>query len=254
MRESALERVPLVWHSESSRHQVLRRVRCGAHHVGHTGSARCRACRPRCGTPPRVRPLRGSRGLHDGVGEPRRRRGAGSALALLRDGADDHRSLRRDRREVHRRRCHGRLGNADRPRGRRRAGGACRARSDCSRDVARGRSRRAWSPRASRDPHRRGRGHSGSRGPGNGRRRPRQHRIAHPVRRGARPGARRRSNATRDGGVDRLRGGRRARAQGQGRGGTAVARASRDCGPAGRHAVGRRSKRRSSAAIESCGS
>ena len=128
------------------------------------------------------------------------------------------------------------------------------ARADCRRDVARRRGRRAWSPRTSRDPHGRGRGHAGGRGPGNGRRRPRQHRIAHPVRRGAGPGARRRSDATRDGGVDRLRGGRRARAQGQGGGGTALARASRAPRAGGRPPRRRASRRRSSAAIASCGS
>ena len=47
---------------------------------------------------------------------------------LLRRGAHDHRALRRHRREVHRRRGDGRLGRADRARGRRRARGPRRPR------------------------------------------------------------------------------------------------------------------------------
>ena len=59
---------------------------------------------------------------------PRRRGGAGAALPVLRLLPAAHRALRRHRGEVHRRRGDGRLGDAGRAGGRRRAGRAGRAR------------------------------------------------------------------------------------------------------------------------------
>ena len=86
--------------------------------------------------------------------------------------------LRRDGREVHRRRGDGRLGHADGDRGRRRARGARRARPGRGGDRARRRGRRGGAPRPRRRPHRRGGRVARRRGRGDGRRRPRQHRLA----------------------------------------------------------------------------
>ena len=66
-------------------------------------------------------------------------------------------------------------------------------------------------------------------------------------------GARRRGDPARDGADDRLRGRRRARAEGQGRADAAVAGAPGRLRRARRAEVGRASRRRSSAATASCG-
>ena len=98
----------------------------------------------------------------------------------------------------------------------------------------------------------RGRGHARRHEPGHGRRRPREHRGADPVGRRAGHRPRRRGDVPRRQRVDRVRGGRRADAQGQGRAGPGLARAA-----GGRRArrprpVGRCSRRRSSGATTSC--
>ena len=95
------------------------------------------------------------------------------------------RALRRHGREVHRRRGDGRLGHADRDRGRRRASRPRRARSRRRRERARRRGR-TLSSGSSRSSHRRSRRHDRRRRPGHGRRRSRQHGLACPV--GRRPG------------------------------------------------------------------
>ena len=182
----------------------------------------------------------------------RRRGDARAPLALLRHVPAADRALRRHGREVHRRRGDGRLGHADRDRGRRRARGPRRARPRRRRLGARRRGRRRRAAGARRRPHRRGRGHDRRRGPGHGRRRPRQHRLADPVGRRAGHRLRRRGDAARDRADDRLRGRRRARAQGQGR---ACRRSGGRCGSSpARAARSSRtgSRRRSSAATASC--
>ena len=199
-------------------------------------------------TPPRHGPLRRPRRVHGARRRPRRRGRPRAADPLLRHVARDHRALRRHRREVHRRRGHGRLGRAGRPRGRRRAGRSRRPRA------RRGRPRpRAGRPGPRRRPDRRGRGHARRERPGDGRRRPRQHRLAAPVRGRARHGPRRRGDPASRVRRDRLRARRRPGPQGQGSAGRRLAgppRRRRAQGPRperpARGAV-RRSRRRSCA-------
>ena len=107
-------------------------------------------------------------------------------------------------------------------------------------------------PGPRRRPDRRGGGHARRDEPGHGRRRPRQHRQSPAIGRGTRHGPRRRSDASRGRQRHRLRGGRRADAQGQGGARAGVARA-----PCRRRASAaatdpRRWRRRSSAATTSC--
>ena len=99
----------------------------------------------RRGASARHGPLRRPCGLHDARGGPGRGGHPGAPLPLLRPVPRRHRPLRRDRREVHRRRGHGGLGCADRPRGRRRAG---RPRRPGPRRAPSGR----WVPRSRRAP------------------------------------------------------------------------------------------------------
>ena len=87
----------------------------------------------------RLGPVRGPRRLHDAVRGARPRGGARAPVALLRARVGRHRPLRRHRREVHRRRGHGGLGRAGGPRGRRRARGPRRRSS-------------SWTPSARSDP------------------------------------------------------------------------------------------------------
>ena len=87
---------------------------------------------------------------------------------------------------------------------------------------------------------------------GHGRRRPRQHGVARPVGGGARHGLRRRVDAARDRADDRVRGGRRVRAEGQGGPDAALAGAARRLGRARRRSSRPASRRRSSAATASC--
>ena len=94
------------------------------------------------------------------------------------------------------------------------------------------RSARPSSARGGRA-HGRGGSHARRRGPGHGRRRPRQHRLAHPVGRRARDGARRRGDAARLRGRDRLRDRRHARAEGQGGAGRSSAGPSASSGVGG---------------------
>ena len=181
----------------------------------------CRAGRASGRAAPRVRPLRRPRRLHHGLGGARRRGHAGAADALLRCRTHDHRALRRDGREVHRRRGHGRVGRAGGPGGRRRAGRPRRARP--RRGGARARPR---PPSAGGGVDRRGRGHARRTGRRHGRGRPRQHRLARAVGRRARNGARRRGDAAIERSGHRVRGRRHARAQGQGGRSAALARAA----------------------------
>ena len=207
--------MPFVRCSERARREVLRRVRGGT-------DRKCRAERAvsahgsRRRAPARHRPLRRPRRLHDVVRESRSRGGARASLALLRYEPAPDRALRRHRREVHRRRGDGRLGHADRDRGRRRASGPRRARSRRRRERTRRRGRRPRASGSSRSSHWRSRRHDRRRRPGHGRRRSRQHGLACAV--GRRPGhrVRGRIHAALDRADDRLRGGRLVRAQGQG--------------------------------------
>ena len=191
---------------------------CGAALERARQSARAAAAPAAAGrAAARLRALRRPGRVHDRVGGPRRRGDARAAVALLRHVPPPDRALRRHGREVHRRRGDGRLGHARRDR-RTTPSGPCAPRSTSSPPCPRSATRWARRPaRARRRPHRRGRSHARRGGPGHGRRRPRQHRLAHPVGRGARHGARRRVDAARDGGGDRVRGRRVARAEGQGR-------------------------------------
>ena len=117
---------------------------------------------------------------------------------------------------------------------------------------ARRRGRRARAAGAGRRADRRGGGDDRRRGRGDGRRRPRQHRVAGAVGRRAGHGVRRRVDAARDRADGRLRGRRRVRAEGQGRADAALAGAARRLGRARLAQVDRASRRRSSAATGSC--
>ena len=165
-------------------------------------------------------------GFTTAVGVARRGGRARAALALLRHLPPADRRLRRHGREVHRRRGDGRLGNADGDRGRRRASGACRARPRGGGVRARRRGGRRGAAGPRRRAHRRGGGDARRRRAGHGRRRSRQHGLARPVGRRAGHRVRRRVDATRDRAGDRLRGGRRVRAEGQGGLDAALARAA----------------------------
>ena len=117
--------------------------------------------------PPRLRPLRRPRRLHD---RSPRARDAEDVRELLSRYFDTCRRLiellRRHGREVHRRRGDGRLGHAGRDRGRRRARGSRRARPRRRGRRARRRGRRARPAGAGRRPDGRGRGHARRRGQG----------------------------------------------------------------------------------------
>ena len=134
-------RLPGVRLGDRAGHEVLRRVRDGASGDG-AGPARRRAPgrggrRAAAG----VGALRRPGGVHHALGGARLRRGARAPVALLRHLAAADRALRRDGREVHRRRRDGGVGHAGGDRGRRRAGRAGRARP------GRGRHRR-WATRS----------------------------------------------------------------------------------------------------------
>ena len=116
---------------------------CGAPLGCRGTSGRPPARRTRGRAPARLGALRRPRRLHRRVREPRRRGDARAALPLLRHLPAADRALRRDGREVHRRRGDGRLGHADRDRGRRRARRPRRARPRRRGLRARRRGRRA---------------------------------------------------------------------------------------------------------------
>ena len=162
------------------------------------------------------------------------------ARSLLRDGARDRRPVRRDDRQVHRRRGDGGVGHAGRARGRRCEKRPRRARAGRRSGVTR---RPGGSPRPPRPRgHRHRPGRDAEPRPGRRRRRPRQHGGAHPGSRGSRDGVRRRRHSAGDLAGDRLRGRGPPRAQGQVRAASAVAR-----GRAARDRTGRRSGRPSGA-------
>ena len=159
-----------------------------------------------------------------------------------------HRPIRRDDREVHRRRGHGRLGDAGGPRGRRgteRPGGARAGR--------RGQGARADHPGTGGHPDRRSRGHPRRHQPGDGRGRPRQHGRATPIGGGPARSSSAKATARATEAAIAYEAARRAGAQGQGRAGPCLARRP------GRGRTRRaepepiRSRRRSSAVTRSCG-
>jgi hypothetical protein len=154
---------------------LLRHRRGPPHHLQRpTTAVRCGAIEPqntgRCRAPGHVGAVRRPRRLHDPLGEPRPRRGARAALALLLPVPRGDRALRRHGREVHRRCRDGRVGRAGRPRGRRRAGSPRRARARGHGDRPRRGGRRSGSRAAHRGRHRRGRrdGRRHQRGHGRG--------------------------------------------------------------------------------------
>ena len=129
LRNGACREMPQLRRHERARGRLLRRMRDEPPRASRSASPRRRGLRPR--------PSRSQRApARDGaVRRPRRasrpsprtatRRTSRDLLGRYFDaGARDHRALRRDRREVHRRRGDGRLGRADRARGRRRARGS----------------------------------------------------------------------------------------------------------------------------------
>ena len=135
--------------------------------------------------------VRRPRRLHAARRETRPRGDQRAPLPLFRTRPPHHRPLRRDDREIHRRRCHGRVGRPDRERGRRRAGGAGRARG-CG---VGGRARRRVRCRpcsTGRCRHGGGRDHHRQGGRGHGARRHCQLRLPGAKRSSARRGPRRR--------------------------------------------------------------
>ena len=221
---------------------------CGA----PLGARRRRPCPfdpRRSGAAACLRPLRRPRRLHPLVRGPRPGGRPRAPLALLRHGGRGHRAVRRDGREVHRRRRDGGVGRAGRPRGRRRAGGPRRARPgrppslscDAGARAARGPASSPARRPSHSGPTTRGwsRATSSTPPPGSSR--------------SPRPGpSRRRAIRARDrGGRDRLRARGRARAEGQERTGAACS-ALRVVGDArGERPVGRRWSRPSSGARRS---
>ena len=233
--------------TERSRQQVLRGVRGGDRH--QRGPARPGRRHAIDRAPSRVDPVRRPRRLDQPRGGPRPGGGPRPAVPLLRDRPGDDRALRRSRREVHRRRRDGGLGNAGGARGRRRArgpGGAGAARG--GRDPRRGRRRRPQCPR--RSPHRRGRRDGRRRLAGDRGRRPGEHGLAAPVDGRARHRPRRGDDGPGDRPRDRVREVRRPHVEGQRGGRSRVARAPRPrrasrCRPRrGDRAPVRRSRRR----------
>ena len=173
------------------------------------------------GAPPRHRPVRRHGRLHrpDRVERPGGR--PRDPARLLRDGRRGDRTLRRDRREVHRRRGHGALWRAARPR---RRPGACPASGARHSRGARAGRRRAGDQGRSR--HRRGGRRRGSRVAW---RRVHRHRRRGERRRTSPAGGRagrdrgRRQHSTLRGRGLRLRAHASARAQGQGGAGRGLA-------------------------------
>ncbi len=223
MRRSSGTPLPLVRGAQRAGREVLRRV-CPAAAGGRPGGiAERRPCADtRLRTASRVDPVRRPGRVHD-TGRRQGCRGHPRAPdRLLRPLAGCDRPLWRDHREVHRRRGDGRLGRSDRPRGRCRTGGPGGARPG-----GRGPDARTDDPGPRRRPDRRSRGHHGRDKPGDGRRRPRQHGLTPPISRGARHRLGRRGDPSRRLQRHRLRGGRRADAQGQDEPGPGVARAPR---------------------------
>ena len=235
MRRPTRAALPVLRSGQQRRREVLRRVRGPARRrsnaVAHDDTALRSTCtRPRLRhrTAARLGALRRPRRLHAFRRGARRGGGPRRPVPVLRAGRRGDRPPRRDGREVHRRRGHGRLGGAGRPRGRRRAGGAGRPRARRCRPLL-----RAHDAGPRRGPDRRGRRDHGRRRPGDGRRRPCQLRLAPPVGCPARGGVGRGSHAAGRRRRDRLRAGRRADPQGEGR-----ARARLACA-AGRRGTGR---------------
>ena len=149
--------------------------------------------RPR--SPSCVRPVRRPRRLHPVRGRARCGGGPRNAQPLLRALLRGRHPLWGNGREVHRRCGHGCLGRPYGARGRRGAGGPGRARSGGCCAVA-----RTGDPGPGRNPDRRGGGHARRDQPGNGRRRPGEHRLQAPVRGRPRHRPRRRSDTA---GLDR---------------------------------------------------
>ena len=250
MRHAAHARLCQLRRDERADGEVLRRVRLRARGGSGAGHQQLGGAGPGLRAPARVRPVRRPRRLHSAFGDARLRGGAGASDPLLRHVQPVDRALRRHGREVHRRRGDGRLGHADRHRGRRRARSARSARPRRRRVGPGRRSRCARAARAGRRPHRGGGGDNGRGAPGYGRRRPRQHGVAGAVGRGSGRGVRGRVDAQGNRADGRLRRGRGVRAEGQGRPPTVVA------GSAGRARAARSSrqawKRPSSAATANC--
>ena len=182
MRIDACAGLSLVRRRERAGREVLRRVRDGAH--GRAAPRWRAGASSACSrATPRLRPLCRLGRVHRCVGGARRRGHPRTALALLRDRPHRNRALRRDGREVHRRRRHGRLGSSRRTGGRRGARSARRARPRRRRKRAGRRGRRVGASGACRSPDRGSGGHARSGGPGDGRGRSREHGLTHPVRR-----------------------------------------------------------------------
>ena len=192
VRDAVRGDLPELRRGQPARGQVLLRVR----HAACAGGA-ARGQRPPRGQPPPrrdagpdavaerrlvTRPVRRPRRLHAVRRGPRRRGGPRAPDRYFETVARDHRPLRRHRREVHRRRGHGRLGRPDRPRGRRRARRPRRRSSSSTRSAALGPGHRG----PGRRPDRRGGGHARRDQPGHGRRRPGQHGQPAPERGAAR--------------------------------------------------------------------
>ena len=266
VRYPARDGVPAVWVAEPSQRKVLLAVRGGAlgtrsgrsrcGHVARSIERRAGRCRPRSRdgrsgrrAPARHGPVRRPRRLHAVLRGPRRRGGPRDPEPVLRP-RPRHRSSATAARS--------RSSSATRSW----PSGARRSRTRTTRS---GRS----APRSSSSTRSHARAPGSRRGPGvltgeaavtigatepgHGRRRPREHRGRLQSARGAGHRPRRRGDAAGRVRGHRLRGGRRADAEGQERAGAGVARAPRRGRARRPRTAARRSRRRSSVATRSCG-
>ena len=202
VRHSPVDRVFGVRYAERAHGEVLRGVRRAPRWRGWAIRRPCQAGSNGSGHRASARhgPLRRPRRVHALRRGARCRGDARPPDPVLRSRPRDGRTLRGDRREVHRRRGHGRMGRSDSA-GRRRGAGRSGGAGPGGRRAHPG----TGPPGASRGPHGGGGRHDRRVGPGDGRRGPRQHGVTHPGRGRRGHGSRRRGDPPRSLGGHRVR-------------------------------------------------